>query len=158
MTNTLFTRHKTPLLLAGVLFINALVLGWVVVGTAPWVPDRTMMRTQEPLLIEGPQGDEQAYVLPTGTTLYHDKSFAEGHDRYVVYLNHKGAIAHEEVPMKPEYKGNFISPLWMSNVDADALKNMFKRFPLSREDVAAAIKSNEITRDDLADIIRSLPE
>ncbi|MHC8386978.1 hypothetical protein ACYZTM_02730 [Pseudomonas sp. MDT2-39-1] len=107
---------------------------------------------------EGPNGDENYYVLPLGTTLYRDKSFPEGHDRYVVYLNHKGAIAHEEVPMRPEYQGNFISPLWMSNVDSDALKRIFKRFPLSKEDVAAAIKSNEITRDDLADIIRSLPE
>ena len=158
MTKTLFTRHKTAFLLAGLVLINALVLGWVVVNTVPWAHDRTMMKTQEPLLIEGPQGDEQAYVLPPGTILYHDKSFPEGHDRYVVYLNHKGAIAHEEVPMKPEYGGHFISPLWISNVDADALKSIFKRFPLSREDVAAAIKSNEITKDDLADIIRSLPE
>ncbi|WP_316249761.1 hypothetical protein [Pseudomonas sp. N40(2020)] len=115
-------------------------------------------KTKEPLMIEGPNGDENYYVLPLGTTLYHDKSFPEGHDRYVVYLNHKGAIAHEDVPMKPEYGGSFIDPLWLANVDADNLKDIFKRFPLSKKDIAAAIKANEITKDDLADIIRSMPD
>ncbi len=110
------------------------------------------------MLIEGPNSDESYYVLPAGTTLYYDKSFSEGHDRYIVYFYHKGVIAYEDVPMKPEYKGNFVSPLWMSNVDADALKKMFKRFPLSKEDVAAVVKANGITKDDMADIIRSMPD
>jgi hypothetical protein len=60
--------------------------------------------------------------------------------------------------MKPEYGGSFIDPLWLANVDPEALKEIFKRFPLSKKDVAAAIKANEITKDDLADIIRSMPD
>lgn len=116
-----------------------------------------MLRSKEPLLIESQFG-EVDYVLPAGTVLYHDRSFPEGHDRYIVYFNHKGVIDHEEVPMKPEYGGTFIDPLWLSNIDADVLEAIFRRFPLSRADVQAVIEANGITRDDLADIIRSLPQ
>lgn len=117
-----------------------------------------MIKTKEPLLIEGPNGGENDYVLPQGTTLYHDKSFPEGHDRYVVYFNHKGPVAYKDVALKTGYGGPFIDPLWLADVDADTLKEIFKRFPLSKQDVAAAISASEITRNDLADIIRSMPE
>jgi hypothetical protein len=153
----MFTNKRLIFWLGVLILVNATVLAFVALNVS-WTHHMIMIKTKEPLLIEGPNGDENYYVLPLGTTLYHDKSFPEGHDRYVVYLNHKGAIAHEEVPMKPEYGGSFIDPLWMSNIDADTLKEIFKRFPLSKDDVAAAIKSNGFTRDDLADIIRSLPE
>jgi hypothetical protein len=158
MTKKMFINKRIIFWLAGLVLIYASVLTFVVINNVSRSPDMKMIKTKEPLLIEGPNGDENYYVLPLGTTLYHDKSFPEGHDRYVVYLNHKGAIAHDEVPMKPEYGGSFIDPLWVSNIDVDTLKEIFKRFPLSKEDVVSAIKSNEITRDDLADIIRSLPE
>jgi hypothetical protein len=140
------------------LLVNAIFFGFFIFSDITNGRDMKMIKTKEPLLIEGPNGDENYYVLPLGTTLYHDKSSPEGHDRYVVYLNHKGALAHEEVPMKPEYGGSFIDPLWLSNVDEDTLKEIFKRFPLSKKDIAAAIKANEITKDDLADIIRSMPD
>ena len=157
MGKRMFTNKGLFCWLGVLILVNAAALAFVA-SNASKAHDTKMIKTKEPLLIEGPNGDENYYVLPLGTTLYHDKSFPEGHDRYVVYLNHKGAIAHEEVPMKPEYGGSFIDPLWMSNIDADTLKEIFNRFPLSKEDVAAAIKSNGFTRDNLADIIRSLPE
>ncbi|QVW26896.1 hypothetical protein KJF94_14280 [Pseudomonas hormoni] len=158
MTKRMFTNKQLSFWLAVLVLVNAAVLAFVWFNHVSGTHDRKMLRTKAPLLIEGVEGDDNYYVLPAGVTLYYDKSFPEGHDRYIVYLNHKGAIAYEDVPMKPEYQGNFISPLWTSNIDSDALKKIFKRFPLSKEDVVAAIKSNEITRDDLADIIRSLPE
>ncbi|NNA55715.1 hypothetical protein HBO27_07710 [Pseudomonas koreensis] len=157
MTKRIFTSKFSLLLVTG-LFVNAIFLGFLIFADIRKGHEMKMIKTKEPLLIEGPNGDENYYVLPLGTTLYHDKSFPEGHDRYVVYLNHKGAIAHEDVPMKPEYGGSFIDPLWLSNVDDDTLKEIFKRFPLSKKDIAAAIKANEITKDDLADIIRSMPD
>lgn len=158
MEKRIFTSKRIGLWLVASLFVNFVFLTFLVFGNTSKAHDMKMIKTKEPLLIEGPNGDENVYVLPLGTTLYHDKSFPEGHDRYVVYLNHKGAIAHEEVPMKPEYGGSFTDPLWLSNVDADTLKEIFKRFPLSKKDIAAAIKANEITKDDLADIIRSMPD
>jgi hypothetical protein len=158
MTKRTFTNKQIFFWLAVLVVVNAAVLALAVFNNVSRVQDMKMIKTKEPLIIEGPNGDENYYVLPLGTTLYHDKSFPEGHDRYVVYLNHKGAIAHEEVPMKPEYGGSFIDPLWMSNIDADTLKEIFNRFPLSKKDVAAVIKANGITKDDMADIIRSMPD
>ncbi|MFJ2688215.1 hypothetical protein ACIOYV_31320 [Pseudomonas sp. NPDC087342] len=152
------TNKRFFLGLAVLVLLNVAALTPVVLNHLSSAYGLKMIKTKEPLLLEGPNGDEHDYVLPVGTTLYHDKSYPEGFDRYLVYLNHKGVIAHEVVPMKPEYGGALIDPLWLSNIDADTLKDLFKRFPLSKEDVAAAIKANEITKDDLADIIRSMPE
>lgn len=117
-----------------------------------------MIKTKEPMLIGGKDGDENYYVLPMGTTVYYEKSFSEGFSRYMVYFNHSGPIVGDEVPMEPKYQGSLVDPLWLSDIDADTLKEIFKRFPLSKKDIAAAIKSNEITKDDLADIIRSMPD
>ncbi len=158
MIGKFFTNGRVSLWLAAVLSVNGVLLASIVIDGHSNRNDMKMIKTKEPLLIEGPNGDDNFYVLPLGTTLYHDKSFPEGHDRYVLYLNHKGVIAHEEVPMKPEYGGSFIDPLWLVNVDADTLIEIFKRFPLSKKDIAAAIKANELTKDDLADIIRSMPD
>ncbi|MEE3936002.1 hypothetical protein [Pseudomonas viridiflava] len=157
MTKRTFTNKRITTWRNGLLLANAALLIFLLLHNITKGHDMKIIKTKEPLLIESPTGDDNYYVLPTGTSLYREKSFPEGHDRYVIYLNHKGNIAHEDVPMKPEYDGQFIDPLWASNIDADTLKILFNRFPLSKEDVIAAIKSNEITRDDLADIIRSLP-
>ncbi|WP_423203653.1 hypothetical protein PGC34_16130 [Pseudomonas kribbensis] len=158
MTKGMFAGGRVGLWLVIALFVNAVFLAFLIFGNSAKERDLELVKTKEPLLIEGQGGDDNYYVLPMGTTLYHDKSFPEGHDRYVVYLNHKGAIAHEEVPMKPEYGGSFIDPLWLANIDADTLKDIFKRFPLSKKDISAALKANEITKDDLADIIRAMPD
>ncbi|RON72681.1 hypothetical protein BK671_00875 [Pseudomonas fluorescens] len=158
MIRIIFTNRQLSLWVVAVLLVSVIFMAFLMLGDVSNRHVMKMIKTEEPLLIEGLNGDENAYVLPLGTTLYHDKSFPEGHDRYVVYLNHKGAIAHEEVSMKPEYGGSYIDPLWLANVDADNLKEIFKRFPLSKKDIAAAIKANEITKDDLADIIRSMPD
>jgi hypothetical protein len=112
----------------------------------------------EPLLIEPEFGDKNTYVLPVGTHLYMDKPMPEGFVRYLAYFNHKGQIAHEEVPMLPKYQGRLIAPSWLYNIDAGTLASIFKKFPLSKKDVEAAVRANEITRDDLVEIIRTLPE
>src|SRR5690606_24726964 len=124
MTKRMFINKWITFWLVGLVLIYAAVLTFVVFNNVSRSHDMKMIKTKEPLLIEGPNGDENYYVLPLGTTLYHDKSFPEGHDRYVVYLNHKGARAHDEVPMKPEYGGSFIDPLWISNIDVDTLKEI----------------------------------
>lgn len=139
---------------------NAAALAWLyyVVTYASVTRGMPMIRTTEPLLIGGPGGDENSYVLPMGTTLYEDRSYPEGFTRYLVYFNHKGPIDYQTVTMEPKYGGSLIDPLWLENIDAETLKEVFKRFPLSRSDIAAAIKANEITKDDLTEIIQSMPK
>lgn len=158
MIKRMFTNRRVGPFLVVALSVNAVFLGVLIFGHFAKAHTMKMIKTKEPMLIEGQGGDNNYYVLPMGATLYYDKSFPEGHDRYIVYLNHKGSIAHEEVSMESEYGGSFVDPLWVANIDADTLKEIFKRFPLSKKDVSAALKANEITKDDLADIIRAMPD
>ena len=118
-----------------------------------------MYRTKEPLLISYREIEGNPfYVLPPGTVLYLDEVMPEGFCRFMVYANFKGIPNSEEIPMKLEWGGNYIAPVWLDKITKDELKEMMQHFPLSKSDVLEIIKSNELTRDDLADIARQLPE
>jgi hypothetical protein len=117
---------------------------------------KKMFRIKEPLQISGEKRGN--YILPSGTVLYYDKSFGEGHSLYWIPFYHKGKIDWEEVHLEPKHQGNLILPLWLYNIDTEQLKDLLKRFPLSKSDIKAANRVNEITKDDLIDIIRSMPE
>lgn len=115
-------------------------------------------KTKEPLLIE--QGEERKTpfcLLPAGTTLYLDEAMPEGFCRFVIYANFYGIPEAEEISMKPEWHGRYIAPLWLDELDGDNLKAMLRQFPLTKDDVLEIIKSNGLTRDDLADMARQLP-
>lgn len=115
-----------------------------------------MYRIKEPLQISGEDGGY--YFIPVGTVLYLQTSFDEGHDLYWTPFFHKGKIEAEEVKLEPKHSGRLVMPLWLNNLDEDQLKDLFARFPLTKSDVKAAINANDITKDDLVDIIRSMPE
>lgn len=116
-------------------------------------------RTKEPLLISYREIEGNPfYVLPPGTVLYLDEVMPEGFCRFMIYANFRGIPNSEEISMKPEWGGNYIAPVWLDKITKDELKEMMQHFPLSKGDVLEIIKSNELTRDDLADIVRQLPE
>lgn len=118
-----------------------------------------MYRTKEPLLISYREIEGNPfYVLPPGTVLYLDEVMPEGFCRFMIYANFKGIPNSEEIPMKLEWGGNYIAPVWLDKITKDELKEMMQHFPLSKGDVLEIIKSNELTRDDLEDIIQQLPE
>lgn len=118
-----------------------------------------MYRTKEPLLISYREIEGNPfYVLPPGTVLYLDEVMPEGFCRFMIYANFRGIPNSEEIPMKLEWGGNYIAPVWLDKITKDELKEMMQHFPLSKDDVLEIIKSNELTRDDLADIVRQLPE
>jgi hypothetical protein len=115
-----------------------------------------MFRIKEPLQISGE--DDGEYILPVGTVLYYEDSFAEGHSLFWTPFYHKGKIDWEEVHLEQKHQGRLIVPLWLNNINAEQLKALFARLPLTKSDINAAIKANQITKDDLVDIIRSMPE
>lgn len=117
-----------------------------------------MMKIKEPLLIGAEDGDDNYYTLPPGTVLYYVKGMAEGHQLYLAYFYHQGTLQYDEVPMEPRFMGNLICPLWLYNIDVDLLKDMFKQFPVSKKDLAAAAKANGISRRDLLENMQTLPE
>lgn len=113
-----------------------------------------MLITKSPMLIEVGDGNPY-YILPSKTVLHHVDDYDEGHSVYKVHFYYKGDPPADEFSADKE---NLICPLWLGDIDASTLKDMFMRFPLSKEDVQSIIKVNGLTKADLADIIRSLPD
>ncbi|MFK3772076.1 hypothetical protein [Pseudomonas sp. NPDC089406] len=148
MRSRILAGSSRRIWLAASLLGNAVLL-----GNLSWGPTTSPISTRVPLRIEAPVDDGNNYVLPPGTSLYPDKAFAEGHQRYILYLYHKGVIAHEDVPMQAQYAGRLINPLWLSDIDT---QNAGKPVP-RKEDVLAALRANTLSRDELADILRSQP-
>ncbi|MDR3073496.1 MAG: hypothetical protein LBV01_02070 [Deltaproteobacteria bacterium] len=149
------------LLLGCMLFIAAAssyVTFYIMLNYFPKTYALKMMVTKEPLLIDSEYPDDNYYVLPRGTVLYYVDGMAEGHQLYITYFDHQGVIQYDEISMEHRFKKTLVAPSWLSDIDAPTLKTICKRFPLSVADVAAAVKANKITGDDLADILRSLPQ
>ncbi|MGE7957350.1 hypothetical protein ACQKQA_12295 [Pseudomonas sp. NPDC089530] len=103
-------------------------------------------KTLEPLAIEG-----QEAGLPAGTELFYDRSFAEGHSRYLAYFYHKGVIAQEALPTAFWPGQARISPLWLANVEPGQVRAM------TREDIVAAVRAGQLSRQELAAIVEALP-
>jgi hypothetical protein len=116
---------------------------------------KLMFRIKEPLQIYCEEDGD--YILPVDTVIYYDRSSDEGR-LYWVPFYHKGKIAWEEVPMEQKYEGVLIVPLWLENIDATQLKNIFERFPLAESDDTLTVQNNSLTRGELADIIQSMPK
>lgn len=138
-------------------FIVAFVLGCLLTAFCIGKSGQmNMYAIKEPLQIRG--NDEGYYFLPIGTVLYYERNFAEGHSLFWTPLYHKGKIDWEEVPLEPKHMGRLVIPLWLENLSAEQMKDVFSHFPLTKADTQSAIRANGLTRDDLADIIRAMPK
>jgi hypothetical protein len=109
------------------------------------------MTLKEPLLIEG-EVQNYASLLPSGTTLYLDKSWPEGHSTYHVYFHFKGHF--ESDPANAEV----IAPLWLRNVERDEVSKLLRDFPVSKDELVKILKARKITREELAQIVREWTE
>lgn len=77
------------------------------------------IKTKKPLLIAG-EGDGNLSILPKGTVLYHEQSYAEGHSRYKAYFYFKGQIESEK------FDASKTSPLWLYTAEKDDIKDFCK--------------------------------
>jgi len=122
---------------------------WLWLTLAGPTAGMSRFKTLEPLSIEG----QTAAALPAGTVLYYDTGFAEGHGRYLAYFYHKGVIAQEALP-KAFWPGQEqISPLWLWNVDPEQVPAQ----TMTREDIVAAVRAGQLSWQELAAIVESLP-
>lgn len=111
----------------------------------------TYLELQEPLLLHAGGDLKNFHMLPAGTALYEDRSFPEGHTRYIVYVNIKADFAQKQVtPDKP----NFISPIWAYPVQPDDLPTLIAQTPISKDDLVRILKARKMTREELAQIVR----
>lgn len=109
--------------------------------------DKKAFRLEEPLLIEGEKQNNYS-LLPTGTVLYYDKSWAEGHSTYHVFFHFKGEF--KSIPAD----GNGIDPIWLRTIDSDELSKLMTEYPVSREELTKILKAKRATKQDLVQILR----
>ena len=145
-------RHIT-LSLSVVVLLCGIALGTgITYFGVPYMKNSTMLKLKEPLLLNAEGEIRNYHMLPAGTVLYLDHSFPEGHDRYRVYINFKGAFEHEIIESD---KPNFISPIWAYNIQKADISKLISDTPVSKDDLIRILKARNMTRDDLADIVRN---
>ncbi len=109
------------------------------------------VKLTEPLLLHSAGQLEYFHLLPQGTPMYKDISFAEGHTRYIVYVNIKGPFESESVVSEHR---NWVEPIWAHRVAKDEVKTLVNETPISKDDLSRILKARKMTREDLAQIVR----
>lgn len=107
---------------------------------------KTAFRTKEPLLIAGEQ--HHYSILPTGTVLYFDRGWPEGHQTYHVYFDIKGELQTD--PADPE----MMSPLWLRTIETDELPKLLNDYPVSKNELVQILKARKVSKSDLVQILR----
>ena len=99
------------------------------------------------------------FIFPKGVSVYYDSDskYFDGFTRYIVYVNISDADTGDNSILEKS-SDKSISPVWLHKIDKDTLEFMLHNFPLSKNDLSLIIKENGITKDDLADIIRNMPD
>ena len=145
-------RLLRMVVVAGSLFA-ALAAGVVLerTGVTNMASKTTYYRTTEPMLIAAESESRMFHILPAGTPIYHDKSFAEGHSRYVIYANFKGDLQAEKIESD---KPNLIDPIWLYQVEKSEISKLIAEVPISKNDLVKIMKARKMTREDLAQIVR----
>jgi hypothetical protein len=102
-----------------------------------------------PMLLGGPGGNGPFQFLPKGTTLYYDQSYPEGFTRYKIYVNvDRYPLSLSELSDPTE-----IDPLSAYAMDKGDLKRVLDRNPVTREDLTAILKSKQLSKQDIRDLL-----
>jgi len=109
------------------------------------------LKTMEPLLLNAGGETQYFHLLPSGTPLFKDHSFPEGHTTYVAYINIKGAFAAETLETD---KVNFSAPIWARTVQKEEVSKLMSDVPVSKDDLVRIMKARKMTREELAQIVR----
>lgn len=109
------------------------------------------IKTLEPLLLNAGGKSEDFHMLPAGTPLYKYYDFPEGHTTYIVYLNIKGEFKSKTIESD---KVNLIDPIWGYTVKPDQISRLIATTPISKDDLVEILKARQVTRDELAQIVR----
>lgn len=103
---------------------------------------------QFPMLLGGPGGGGPFQLLPKGTTLYFDQEFPEGFTRYKVYVN------VDRYPLQTSELDDPTSkdPIMAFAMDKGDLKRLLDRNPITKEDLAAILKSKQLTKQEIREL------
>lgn len=106
-------------MLLGLSFTGTFALGAIAQKSGALNASNThYLRLSEPLLLKADGKTKYLAMLPIGTAMYKDEAYAEGHTRYIIYVNIKDQFRAEKVVSD---KKNLIDPLWGETVKKDDL-------------------------------------
>jgi hypothetical protein len=128
------------------------LLGATIVAALTYLGTNTMdkkfaFQLTEPALI-ATQSGQQHYLLPSGTTVYHQASFAEGHSLYTIEVMFDGQLR-----LKALQPGDSAEPLWLYNLEATDVKKLLSEYPLNKADLSDILKARGVTRDELEQMV-----
>jgi hypothetical protein len=110
----------------------------------------TKVHTLEfPLLLAGPNGNSPLYLLPKGTTLYLDKTYPEGFTRYKIYIN----IDRFPLTTTELSDPTAIRPITAFVMDKKDLQRLLDRNPITKDDLAAILKSGQLTKEEIRELL-----
>jgi len=106
-------------------------------------------KLKAPLLFNGAGSSEHQYVLPAGTSLYYDQAFPEGFVRYKVYFNVEGVRldSHEATDKF------WLEPLTAFPPNQEDVKKLLGAYPLTKNELAAILKSGAISKEEIRDLL-----
>lgn len=102
-----------------------------------------------PLLLAGAGSTTHHYLLPQGTSLYYDQAFPEGFVRYKVYVNVEGV----KLESREATEKFWLDPLTAFPVDAEQLRKLLRDYPLTKDDLAAILKSSKISKAEIRGLL-----
>ena len=106
-------------------------------------------KLQFPLALSGGSENGPTTILPKGTSLYYDQAFPEGFVRYKIYVNVEGVkLDSQEVTEK-----FWIDPLTAFPFDKGSLQKLMRDYPLAKEDLASILRSGQISKQEIRDLL-----
>lgn len=103
-----------------------------------------------PILLSGDNSNNLFHILPKGTTLYFDKTFDEGFDRYKVYINIK-----EPLELSTLDDPTKVRPIWGYTADKATLKSLLQDYPLTKNDLQSILKSGQLSKEDVKEVLNA---
>lgn len=107
-----------------------------------------------PLLIASNEATKNLHLLPAGTTLYFDKSFAEGFSRYKVYIN----IDRMPLVLSDLSDPTEIDPIEARPLEKAELAKALRDYPLTRQDLEAILQAKHLTREEIKEVFDNFLE
>lgn len=103
---------------------------------------------KQPLILSSNVTGKVLHLLPTGSTLYFDKSFPEGFTRYKIYVN----IDRTPLTLRELADPNEIDPLDARPFDKAALAEALRAYPLTKEELATILQSPQLTKEEIKEV------
>jgi hypothetical protein len=103
---------------------------------------------EAPMVLRADGMDQQLHLLPKGTTLYYDRGFAEGFQRYKVYIN----IDRTPLPLKTLDDASMVAPIDAASMDhgeRQRAQDARAARVLTQQDLEAILASGSMRRGEI---------